>query len=435
MRILLVKPRWFVHGGHYRFLEHVRFSPLSLGILAALSDGHQVRVVDGDWEEIPCREQHDLVGITVTTFTSQRAYRLARQFAGNGAKVVLGGVHPSILPDECLESAHAVVVGEAEHVWPEILRDAQAGALRRVYAASGPTDMRDVPFPRRDLLRESSWFSCIQATRGCTNACRYCYLPSVPWRAYRTRPIELVCEELSRLPQRLVFFVDDNLFADRAYALGLLRAVASCRKTLAVQAPATMGNDDEMLDVLAAAGFFNLQVGFQSFSAQSLDWAGVGQNRVSEYRALVDKLHARGILVTGFFMFGFDTDDAGVFGRTLEMIKRTDLDDAHLYILTPYPGTALYAQFRKEGRLLPEKSRAQFGWAHAVFRPKQMTAEELERGVQRAYDQLLPYIRRHAIGALWRHLGLFLRHPALVRVFLTGLVGRRHVADETEPTQ
>src|SRR5512136_517374 len=154
MRILLVKPRWFVHGGHYRILESLRFTPLSLGILAALSDGHEVRIVDGDWDPIPRGEHFDLVGITATTFTSERAYAIAKQFTEDGAQVVMGGVHPSVLPEECLGHVHSVVVGEAEYVWKDLLRDAERGSLQRVYTAPRPTDMNDVPFPRRDLLRE-----------------------------------------------------------------------------------------------------------------------------------------------------------------------------------------------------------------------------------------------------------------------------------------
>jgi radical SAM superfamily enzyme YgiQ (UPF0313 family) len=370
------------------------------------------------------------VGISATTFTSERAGELAGQFARTGAKVVLGGVHPSIMPEECLGQAHAVVVGEAEYVWPGLLRDAEGGRLRRVYAAERPTEMDDVPFPRRDLLAEPAWFACVQATRGCPNSCRYCYLPSMPWRTFRKRSIELVDEELGRLAQKLVFFVDDNLFADRDYALRLFRAVARHRKTLAIQIPATLGRDGELLDAMAEAGCFNVQVGFQSFSPPSLEWAGVGQNRVEEYQTLVGGLHQRGILVTGFFIFGFDTDDLGTFDRTVEMIRRLELDDANLYILTPYPGTPLYVQMQSEGRLLAGTRRSQFGWAHAVFRPRQMSPEELERGVQRMYDELGPHFRRRAPGALLRRLGLLLRHPALVRVLLGGLARRARVAEE-----
>lgn len=433
MRILLVKPKWFVRGGLYRYLEQVRFTPLSLGILAALSEGHEVRIVDGDWEAMPRGERFDLVGITATTFTSERAYALAKQFTEDGAKVVLGGVHPSILPQECLEHVHAVVVGEAEYVWQDLLRDAEKRSLQRVYTAPRPTDMNDVPFPRRDLLSEPAWLACVQASRGCTHACRYCYLPSVPWHAYRKRSIELVSEEFRRLKQKFLYFVDDNLFADRDYALSLLRTLTPHKTTFEVQAPTTIGKDEELLDALAEAGCFTVQVGFQSFNPSSLRWASVDHNRVEEYQTLVERLHARGILVEGFFMFGFDTDGLNVFDHTAEMIKRIRLDDAHFFIVTPYPGTSLYAQYQSEDRLLPGKRRTQFGWSHAVFKPTQMTPEELEHGVQRMYDELHGVFRWRAMGAALRRLKVVLRHPRLLRIALARATHRRRVGEE--PTE
>jgi radical SAM superfamily enzyme YgiQ (UPF0313 family) len=427
MRILLIKPQWFVHEGPYRYLEHVRFTPLSLGILAALSDGHDVRILDGDWDAIPAEERFDLVGITATTFTSERVYGLAEQFARNGAKVILGGVHPTLLPKECLEHAHAVVVGEAEYLWKTILQDAESGHLERVYTAPFPTDMNDVPFPRRDLLTEPTWFACLQATRGCPNACRYCYLPSMPWHGYRKRAPELVGEELHRLKQKMVFFVDDNLFADRAYAMRIFRTVSAYRKTFAVQMPTNVGSDEELLDAMAQAGCFNVQVGFQSANPQSLEWAHVAHNRVENYRALVARLHARGILVTGFFILGFDTDDLDSFDRTTRMIRHIEVDEAHLYILTPYPGTSLYAQLGQEGRLLPA-GRNRFGWDHAVFQPKLMTGEQLEQGVQRMYDDLNPWLLRRTARMFIKRLDLLARHPALLRVFASGAVRRPRIA-------
>ncbi|MBN1808834.1 MAG: radical SAM protein [Planctomycetes bacterium] len=429
MKILLVKPRWFVHGGQYRFLENIRFPALSLGILAALSDGHDVTVIDGDWDPIPFDRRFDLVGITTTTFTSQRVYRIAAEFKRRGARVVLGGVHPSILPSECLEHVDSVVVGEAEYVWKDLLADAEKNSLKPTYAASRPTDMNDVPFPRRDLLGELSWFTCLQATRGCPNTCRYCYLPSTPWSAFRKRSVELVAEEIRSMPQNLLFFVDDNLFADRDYALSLFKAVAPLKKNWSIQAPTTIGDDIELLDAAADAGCFNMQIGFQSFNKKSLEWASVGHNRVEKYKTLVSRLHDRKILATAFFMFGFDSDGPDIFDTTVEMARMIDIDDANCYILTPYPGTELYARFMKEDRLLPGAERSRFGWAHAVFRPQNMSPEELEKGVQSAYDRLYAGTRRKLPRTFLRSLGLFLRNPRLAAVLFRGASRRAHVAD------
>ena len=133
MKILLIKPRWFVKGGVYRFLNNIRFTPLNLGIIAALSEGHEVKIVDGDWDELPDHTDFDLVGISVTTFTSQQAYKIAKKFRNERTKVVLGGVHPSLLPQECLEHCDAVVIGEVEPVWKNVLEDTARGNLKKIY--------------------------------------------------------------------------------------------------------------------------------------------------------------------------------------------------------------------------------------------------------------------------------------------------------------
>lgn len=430
MKILLVKPQWFVHGGQYRYLEHVRFTPISLGILAALSDGHEVRIVDGDWQTIPVDGHFDLVGITATTFTSERAYELADRFRAQGAKVVMGGVHPSLLPQECLQHADAVVTGEAEYVWKDLLRDAEKGTLKQVYASPRPTEMDDVPIPRRDCMEGSSWFACVQASRGCPNSCKYCYLPSVPWHCFRKRSLDLVEQEIRDLKQNLLFFVDDNIFADRDYALALFRRMAATGKHWAVQAPTTIGDDDELLDAMAEARCFNVQIGFQSFNKKSLELASVSHNRVEKYKGLVDKLHRRNILATGFFIFGFDTDEVSGISDTVEMIKHIGVDDANLYILTPYPGTAMYAQFESEGRLLPNTRRTQFGWSHAVFKPARMTPQELEQGVQTMYDSLFPHFRRRAAVMILKQFKLLLANPQLAGVLVRGALSHAKVTRE-----
>lgn len=420
MRILLVKPRWFVHGGIYRYLERAHFTPLHLCILAALSEGHEVTIADCDRESIPFDKDFDLVGITSTTFTSQMAYDIARRFRKKGTSVVIGGVHASLLPEECLEHADAVAVGEAENIWPEILKDKERKTLKRMYRSERPVDMNQVPFPRRDLLSRDYWLATVQATRGCTNSCRFCYLSNMPWRVYRKRAIELVCEEISSIKQRLIFFVDDNLFADENYAMQLFKEIGPLRKDWSVQVPTTIGRNPRLIECMAQSGCFLVQVGFQTVNPQSLNWAAVHQNRVEEYSRLVKLLHVNGIGVQSFWIFGFDHDDKSVFSRTVEMIKRIGVDDAYLYILTPYPGTSLYEQFAREGRLIDGHDRTKYGWANAVFKPMRMTVEELEKGVQEMYFVLQRHFRRLLPRQVLRHGRVLMRNPMLAISLLSG---------------
>lgn len=410
MRILLVKPRWFVEDGVYRFLTQVTFQPLHLGILAALSEGHEVKVIDQDWDEVPADGDYDLVGLTTTTFTSQRAFDIADGFRKRGVPVVMGGVHACLMPEECLEHADAVVIGEAEYVWPQLLEDVAASALKRTYQQDRPTDMDDVPIPRRDLLRQDPRVGMIQATRGCHHACRFCYLPSVPWHQHRRRSPDMVYEELKGMKQKVVFFVDDNLFADEEYAIALCDKIAPLKLAWSVQAPTTITQNLSLLAAMRKSGCFSVQVGFQTVHPDSLRQAGVVQNKIENYRQIVRRFHEHGILVQGFFIFGFDSEDRRIFETAEASIKQMGIEDALLYILTPYPGTPIYDQLKREGRLLV-LDRDRYGWANAVFQPAHMTAEELEMGVQRTYENLFRFFKRHAPMQILKWLPLFVRHP------------------------
>ncbi|MFH1368808.1 MAG: radical SAM protein [Elusimicrobiota bacterium] len=427
MKILLIKPKWFIKGGVYKVLDNVRFTPLNLGIIAALSEGHDVMVIDNDWEEIPYEDKFDLVGISVTTFTSQRAYGIAERFRKSGAKVVFGGVHPSLMPDECLQHADSVVIGEVEYVWKGLLKDVESGNLGKIYKSEKMTDMNDVPFPKRELLNEKSWVACVQATRGCPNTCKYCYLPSVSWSAHRKRDIDLVYEEIKGMKQKTVFFVDDNLFADQDYAMKLFDRIAPLKKDWSVQAPTTIADNDALLKKMADSGCFNVQIGFQTVNPRSLEWASVRQNSIEKYKGIINKLHRHKILVTGFFMFGFDTDDKDIFEKTVEVIKEIDIDHVHMYILTLYPGTKLYEQFRGEGRLLADKDRSNYGWANAMFTPMHMSPEELERGVHMSYEQLSGYFNRRLPGKILGRAGWLIRRPNLLYNIIMGNLGKKDI--------
>jgi radical SAM superfamily enzyme YgiQ (UPF0313 family) len=415
VKILLVKPRWFVKDGVYRFLTQVSFQPLHLGILAALSEGHDVKVIDQDWEEVPFDEPFDLVGITATTFSSQRAFDIAKAFRQRGARVVIGGVHACLMPEECLQHADAIVIGEAEYAWPEVLKDAAAGALKPTYRQEKPTEMDDVPVPRRDLLWQDPVVGMIQATRGCDHACKFCYLPSVPWHRHRRRSPDKVYEEMKGMKQNVIFFVDDNLFVDEDYAIALCEKIAPLKKAWSVQAPTTITKNLRLLEAMRKSGCFFVQVGFQTVHPDSLQRAGVVQNKIDNYQEVVRRFHRHGILVQGFFIFGFDNEDQRIFETAERYIKQMDIEDALLYILTPYPGTPIYDQLKREGRLLSQ-DRERYGWANAVFQPAKMTPQELERGVQQTYENLFYFFKRRAPKQILKWLPFFLRHPRVLLI-------------------
>lgn len=433
MRILLIKPDWNMAAGHIRYGKGIRFPALSLALIAALSKDHDVRIVDESWDPIPYDDPVDLVGITTTTFTSEAAYEIAAGFRARGVPVVLGGVHASIMAEECGQHVDAVVVGEAEYSWPKVLKDAEKGKLKPLYRAPKPTDMQDVPLARRDLLHEDAWFTSVEASRGCPHKCRYCYLPHVPWRVHRTRPVDVVCDEIGSLPQKTFSFVDENLFADRDYAVQLFRAIAPHGKSWLLQVPTTVSDDDELIDAMAEGGCFDAQIGFQSFNPKALNFATVSHNRIRKYKSLVRKMHDRNIIVTGFFVFGFDSDDTRVFDTTVKMIKEIDVDDVCLFINTPFPGTSFYEQYQREGRLIEGTNRSHFAFSHATFEPKHMTGKELEDGVQSAYDKLYPHFVKKLPSVLMSHYRMALDNPGLALAMASGNLRRPHLTGRPQP--
>ena len=215
------------------------------------------------------------------------------------------------------------------------------------------------------------------------------------------------------MKQDVVFFVDDNLFVDEEYAIALCEKIAPLKKAWSVQAPTTITKNPKLLQAMQKSGCFFVQVGFQTVHPDSLQRAGVVQNRVEHYQEVVRRFHEHGILVQGFFIFGFDNEDQRIFKTAETHIKQMGLEDALLYILTPYPGTPIYDQLKREGRLMLE-DRDKYGWANAVFQPARMTAQELEQGVQQTYENLFYFFKRRAPKQILKWLPFFIRHPRIL---------------------
>ena len=411
MNILLIKPKWFFPGGAYKFSATSRIAPLNLGIIAALSstNGNNIKIIDEDVENIPDIISADLVGMTVATFTAPRAYLIAKRFKEKDAKIVMGGVHPSLMPKECLKFADAVVIGEAEYVWPKILDDFKSRQLKEIYNSGQPTNMRDVPFPRRDLFSKKYVFSAIQATRGCVNGCAFCYLKDVPWGKYRFRKPASICEELRKIKNKLVIFVDDNLFVNENYVIELMEYIRPLKLLWGVQAPVSIAQNDKLLRKIADAGCFTVSFGFQSINQDSLDYMSVRQ-QADEYEEVVSKLHQYGIMVQGMFMLGFDFDTEENLRKMFKVIQEIDLDDALFYILTPYPGTRLYNELNRENRIVCH-DLSRYSWNNCVFQPKNMSPRELELILRDGYKEITDFQRKSALRKIIKNWKWGIKFP------------------------
>ena len=410
-------PPWAGLGIHRTFGH--RMPPMALLVLAALArrEGWRVRYVDLNADKMPS-EAPDLVGLSVWTMLAPQAYQLADRYRARGVPVVMGGVHPSMLPGEALRHADAVVVGEAESVFARVLADAAAGCMAGVYQGTWG-QMTDVPKVGEwtDLLENVPTFrylprNTLQTTRGCRFNCDFCSVIRINGRGSRHRDPEEIVEELRVLRSRgqkfgpffHVSFLDDDFAADLEFSAAMSEAIirSGIKVSWAAQASIGLAGDPKMVDLVARAGCTVLFTGFESISRETLVECNK-KNRPHLYGESLKRLHDHKILVEGGFIFGFDNDDAKVFDETVEFVDRIGVDAAHFSILTPLPGTHTFARMAGDGRIV-SYDWGDYDLYHAVFEPARMTRHELQAGLWRAYRNFYGGGRR---WRRWRrHVGM-----------------------------
>jgi radical SAM superfamily enzyme YgiQ (UPF0313 family) len=375
--------------------ENARIPNLAFPILASLSPADvNISATDDLLTPIDLEKdlkEVDLVGITVLTKTALRAYEIADTYRKKGIPVVLGGIHPTALPEEAKEHADSVVIGEAEEVWPQLIEDVRMGNLKTFYRQEGYTELSKIPLPRRNILPSKGYFplDVVQVTRGCPFHCEFCTVQNFFGETYRFRPISDVVEEVRRLRHRWMMFNDDNIFGDPSYSKELLKALIPLKKRWFGQASLSGLRKVEHIDLLARSGCNSLFIGFESLSKTNLGKSRKFQNDPSEYRNIIESLHHYGIAICGSFVFGFDEDDPSVFEETVSFAIQTKLFSAVFMILTPYPGTTFYHRVKNEGRLVQDRWWLLEKPEESVpyFLPTKMSAEVLREGWKRAWKE------------------------------------------------
>ena len=399
MRILLIAP-----GSGYSIPGWIRIPQLSLIILKTLSgNGHQVTMVEEDLDRVPWEEKWDLVGITATTAAAFRAYALAGEFRKRGAKVVLGGIHPSVLPEEAARHADAVLVGEAEGFWQIILEDASRNTLKPVYYNYLPETM-EVPLVDYDQSKNPDilTLSPVIATRGCPNRCEYCSVPRIYGSRVRKLPVQQVLEQVRRSPSRYIGFLDDNLTADRDYALELFEGLRPLNIHFLAQVTVKFLLDDALFQAAVAAGLKGVLVGIETVEEKELQRLRKSVSLAACGEA-IRNCQAAGVMLQGTFIFGMDEQDNTIFSRTLDFVMKHKIFLVTAHLLTPYPGTPLFDRLAAEGRLL-HRNWSYYDNSTPVFLPKRLTLEELTQG----YLQF-----RKSVSSFW---GIARRFPVNLKV-------------------
>jgi radical SAM superfamily enzyme YgiQ (UPF0313 family) len=391
MKLAIIAPKWPDSSlwGQIVF----RFPYLALTSLAALTDeAWDIEIIDENVRPLDFQILPDLVAISIMTPLAPRGYAIADKYRSKGVAVVLGGIHPTMMPDEAALHADAIVLGEAETTWSRVLDDFCHDALKPVYRPEGFCRLDLLPVPRRELLQRKAYFftNTLQTTRGCPFDCEFCSVTSFYGRTYRTRPVTDVVNELHQTGGGFTFFVDDNIVGKPAYAKKLFQALTPLKLKWFSQASLNIAQDPELLDLAQKSGCKGLFIGFESLSQESLKAMGKAVNRVSEYRQAIRTIHDHGIGIQGSFIFGTDQDNTTIFSDVLRFIEKTGLEAALFSVLTPFPGTRIHATLARENRIL-HADWEKYDMNHVVFRPQKMTPQQLQEGFNWSYKQLYGY--------------------------------------------
>lgn len=342
--------------------QYINWKPLSLLVLAGLTPPDwDITVVDEnlgvpDYTDMP---RPDLVGITAFTSQANRAYKVASGFRNHGVPVVMGGIHATMCLEEALERMDAVVTGEAESIWAQVLEDVQQGTLKRAYTGTR-LEMDRVPLARHDLLPTGYRLGSIQTTRGCPLNCSFCSVTAFNGKIYRHRPIENVIQEFKLIREKYILIVDDNLVGTRkdhiAHTKDLFRAMikANLGKKWICQATINISDDEELLTLAAKAGCSGVYIGFESPSVEGLVELHKKFNiqKGSDLKASVRRIQRHGILVGGSFIMGLDVDEQGIGQQIADAANHWDLDILNVHFLTPFPGTRLWEKMELEGHIV-----------------------------------------------------------------------------------
>lgn len=417
MKVTLIYPAI----GNY--VDEACMEPLSLGALAGLTPPDvEVALYDDRLEPIPFDEPTDLVAITVQIFTARRAYEISAAYRQRGVPVILGGMHPTLIPDEAAQHADSIYLGDAEGLWPQVLQDAQKGRLQPVYRAQ-PGVPQPESLTRRDLYKGKKYLpvSLMQFSRGCKFECYFCATSAYFNKSHFHRCVKQVIKEIESQERKHIFFVDDNILANFEAAKSLFRALIPLKIRWVSQASIDMTQDRELMSLMAQSGCLGHVIGFESITPESLRTMQKAPNLkggFESYKPQLEILRDYGLQTWAAFTLGHDHDTRESIDHTLNFALENKFTFAAFNILLPYPGTKLYQCLQDEKRLLFDGKwwlHPDYRFNHAAFQPRHMTADEL---TQAAFNARRIF---NSFGSIFRRVWDFktnLRSPYRLGAYL-----------------
>jgi len=359
---------------------------LSILILASLTpQEYEIEIIDENLHQVDFNKNYDLVAITCCTQQATRAYEISKKFQSKKIKTVLGGIHPTVCSDEALKNADSVVVGECEDLWPKLLRDFEAGELKKKYKQMELYDLKKAPLPRYDLIENLNYkMFWIQTTRGCPHDCNFCVASNIFGKIFRFKSVEQVVEEIKFIKSvninPRISFADDNMFVNKIYSKSLLEKIIPLNIRWFAQTDISVAEDMELLILLKKSGCSILFIGFESLSEDELKKSNKNNwkaKKVKHYEEYIHKIQSMGIGIFGAFMIGFDSDDVGSINNMCDFIKESKIYAPQISVLTPYPGCALREQLVDQNRIL-DKDWNYYTGLDVTFKPNKMSEKELQ---------------------------------------------------------
>jgi len=415
MKLKLIYPEWGNFPLYYRRYIHT-LGPITVAGLTP--PDVQISFTDERIEPLDFTEPADLVAISAMTCQAMRAYDIADEYRRRGVPVVLGGIHPSLMPEESAQHADAVVVGEAEGTWERLIEDFKAGgagALKPLYNCIERPKMEEVAWPKRELIRGKGYIpmESMQVSRGCPVNCEFCSVPGLFGTSYRGRPIKEALAELEKMGE-YIFFVDDNFHLAKRRTYELFDGMAGMGKKWTGLAPLNVGQDEEYVKRLVRSGCWLLYVDVGPWMSASFGEKRAGFTTAEKHLDNIKRLHDAGIKLIASFVFGYDHDDKGTFERTVEFAKKTGIEECEFLILTPYPKTRLHDKLSAQGRIIVT-DLSKYTTTNVVFKPKLMSPEELYAGYITAWKEFYSseIVEETSIGLRVKTLAQFPIDPAV----------------------
>jgi radical SAM superfamily enzyme YgiQ (UPF0313 family) len=391
----------------WRPIKYSLFPPLGLATLAAYcSPDDEVDLQDEHVEELYTDDTPDIVVIQVYITNAFRAYGLATHYRKQGAYVCLGGLHVTSLPGEAAVHADSIFLGPGEDTWPEFLKDFRQGQPKKIYR-NKERDIAAIPPIRRDLIKRNRYLvpNSIVVSRGCPHHCDFCYKDAFfeGGRSFYTQQVDAALAEIDRLPGRHLYFLDDHLLGQQRFATGLFEGMKGMNRVFQGASTIDAILRGDLIEKAAEAGMRSVFVGFETLSRSNLVQSNKRQNIGKDYEQAIQRLHSLGIMINGSFVFGLDADDPDVFRRTVDWAVSNALTTCTFHILTPYPGTRLFAQMEAQDRIL-HRDWDRYDTRQVVYKTAGLTAEELKRGYDWAYGAF--YSWRNILRASFGHESL-----------------------------